>query len=235
MGIGLARRLLVQRPGRLQRDSVLGHPELPVLKCAELGAEDAAAAQVGGGVVERALPHADTHRADAHSAVREAFQRGGQASARFGDDVVVWDEHVDELDVGGQLQPVAHLLVGIADNHCVAVHVDEQHRVLAVDDSYRVVMMSAAHELVIHRSRPLRRYPPLTRVAVVRIASADKSVLASGSLVAKEPTISPHTRRGRYSPRMWAGAASGVRPTSSACPSYSADEANMSAGGGHQS
>jgi hypothetical protein len=63
----------------------------------------------------------------------------------------------------------------------------------------------------------------MTRVAVVRIASADRSVLASGSLVAKEPTISPRTSRERYSPRMWAGAASSVRPTSRACPSYSAD------------
>ena len=84
-------------------------------------------------------------------------------------------------------------------------------------------MMLGRHEFVIHRLRPLRRYPPLTRVAVVRIASADRSVLASGSLVANEPTISPRTSRGRYSPRVWTGAASSVRPTSSACPSYSDD------------
>jgi hypothetical protein len=81
------------------------------------------------------------------------------------------------------------------------------------------VMMSAAQALVIQRFRPDSRNPPGTGTAVVRIAAADGSVLASGSLVAKEPTISPRTSRGRNSRRMDAGAPSSVRPTSSACVS----------------
>ena len=78
------------------------------------------------------------------------------------------------------------------------------------------VMMSAAQEFVIQRFWPESRYPPGTGVAVVCIAAADRSVLAAGSLVAKDPTISPRIRRGRYSPRMRAGAFCSVPPTSSA-------------------
>ena len=85
--------------------------------------------------------------------------------------------------------------------------------------THSTVVMSAAQELVIQRLRPLRRKPPATGVARVSIDAADRSVLAAGSLVANDPTISPRISRGRNSPRMCGGAASSVRPTSRACPS----------------
>ena len=59
-------------------------------------------------------------------------------------------------------------------------------------------MRSAAGEFVIQRLRPLRSQPPLTGSAIVCTDFGDRSVLAPGSLVAKEAMNSPRTRRGKY-------------------------------------
>jgi hypothetical protein len=53
----------------------------------------------------------------------------------FGDDVIFRNEHIGEFDIGSQLQPVAHLEVGLTDRDTVGVHVDQQHHMGAVHDA----------------------------------------------------------------------------------------------------
>ena len=58
---------------------------------------------------------------------------------------------------------------------------------------------------------------------MVCIVSTDKSVLASGSLVAKDPIHSPLMRDGKYWSRSSGFARSSVLPTRIAWPSYKAE------------
>ena len=80
--------------------------------------------------------------------------------------------------------------------------------------------MSATGELVMNRFRPLTTHPADVRSATVWSRSGERSVDASGSVVANEATMSPAARGARYRSRIRAGPCSTVRPARMHCPSY---------------
>ena len=123
-------------------DGVLGESELPVLEAAEFRAERAALPHVPHRMIEGALAHANPHGGDADPAHRQAGQRR-RGPCRDGDHLLVGDEHVGELHVGGELDAVTHLQIRFGHPNPVGVHVD-QGMAWPSSTTHNTVMMSAA-------------------------------------------------------------------------------------------
>jgi hypothetical protein len=198
---------------------VFGHAELPVLELAQALPEGPAPGQVLDGDVESALGQGDAGGADGHPGVGEDGQGDLEALALLTEEVVLGQFHLVEDDVGGELTPLAELLVRSA-HVTPGVFLSGMSRNEARSPvRQRAATKSATGALVMKRLRPLTTQPVEVRSATVWSAWGDRSVEASGSVVAKEATASPGERGARYSSRTRWVPCSTVRPARMHCPS----------------